>query len=208
MKKSELRSLIRETIKSSMMNKHYSRTLQVTSENGRLVLITDPKDIEDFLAGEEVYGEDNDGGLIGVSIANALDYQMAEGMSNEAIKENKYIPMYKGMDVYPPSYGNSKLNVIAKKEFNKSFLKLEPQQQKEVIKIYKTGVDPQHPVNENDYPTSAPRVYVLMLGNRSRGTSGPYRIYADKAAAEAEAAKQEAEGKDTRAFVQDLPFIK
>ena len=207
MKKSELRSLIRETIKSSMMNKG-SRTLQVTSENGRLVLITDPKDIEDFHNGEEVYGEDNDGGLIGVSIANALDYQMAEGMSNEAIKENKYIPMYKGMDVYPPSYGNSKLNVIAKKEFNKSFLKLEPQQQKEVIKIYKTGVDPQHPVNENDYPTSAPRVYVLMLGNRSRGTSGPYRIYADKAAAEAEAAKQEAEGKDTRAFVQDLPFIK
>jgi len=63
-------------------------------------------------------------------------------------------------------------------------------------------------VNENGYPTSAPRVYVLMLGNRSRGTSGPYRIYADKAAAEAEAAKQEAEGKDTRAFVQDLPFIK
>ena len=63
-------------------------------------------------------------------------------------------------------------------------------------------------IKENDYPTSAPRVYVLMLGNRSRGTSGPYRIYADKAAAEAEAAKQEAEGKDTRAFVQDLPFIK
>ena len=60
----------------------------------------------------------------------------------------------------------------------------------------------------NDYPTSSPRVYVLMLGNRSRGTSGPYRIYADKAAAEAEAAKQEAEGRDTRAFVQDLPFIK
>jgi hypothetical protein len=63
-------------------------------------------------------------------------------------------------------------------------------------------------LNENDYPTSAPRVYVLMLGNRSRGTLGPYRIYADKAAAEAEAAKQEAEGRDTRAFVQDLPFIK
>ena len=79
MKKSELRSLIRETIKSSMMNKHYSRTLQVTSENGRLVLITDPKDIEDFLAGEEVYGEDRDGELIGVSIDSALDHQMAEG---------------------------------------------------------------------------------------------------------------------------------
>ena len=141
------------------------------------------------------------------------------------LKENKYVPMWKGMDVYPPSYGNSKLNVIAKKEFNKIFLKLEPQQQKEVIKIYKTGVDPQHPVNENDpfYKSdsylddpkpsdgdlSAPRVYVLMLGNRysSRGM-GPSMVFANKAAAEAEAAKQEASGNDTRAFVQDLRFIK
>ena len=47
-----------------------------------------------------------------------------------------------------------------------------------------------------------------MLGNRSRGTMGPYRVYADRAAAEAEAAKQEAEGRDTKAFVQDLAFIK
>ena len=62
-------------------------------------------------------------------------------------------------------------------------------------------------IKENDYPTSAPRVYVLMLGNRSRGTMGPYRVYADRAAAEAEAAKQEAEGRDTKAFVQDLAFI-
>ena len=123
------------------------------------------------------------------------------------LKENKYVPMWKGMDVYPPSYGNSKLNVIAKKEFNKIFLKLEPQQQKEVIKIYKTGVDPQHPVNENDYPTSASRVYILMLGNRYKEGMGPYRVYADRAAAEAEAAKQEASGNDTRAFVQDLAFI-
>ena len=78
MKKPQLRQLIRETIKSSMMNKG-SRTLQVTSENGRVVLITDPKDIEDFHNGEEVYGEDNDGELIGVSIDSALDHQMAEG---------------------------------------------------------------------------------------------------------------------------------
>jgi len=84
MKKSQLRLLIRETIKSSMMNKG-SRTLQVTDGNGRLVLITDPKDIEDFHNGEEVYGEDNDGELIGVSIDSALDHQMAEGMSNEAL---------------------------------------------------------------------------------------------------------------------------
>jgi len=63
-------------------------------------------------------------------------------------------------------------------------------------------------IKENDYPTSAPRVYVLMLGNRSRGTMGPYRVYVDKAAAEAEAARQEDSGRDTRAFVQDLAFIK
>jgi len=63
-------------------------------------------------------------------------------------------------------------------------------------------------IKENEYPTSAPRVYVLMLGNRHRGVMGPYRVYADRAAAEAEAAKQEAEGRDTKAFVQDLAFIK
>ena len=63
-------------------------------------------------------------------------------------------------------------------------------------------------VKENDYPTSASRVYVLMLGNRysSRGM-GPSMVFAKKAAAEAEAAKQEASGNDTRAFVQDLAFI-
>ena len=61
---------------------------------------------------------------------------------------------------------------------------------------------------ENDYPTSAPRVYVLMLGNRSRGVMGPYRVYADRASAEAEAARQEDSGRDTKAFVQDLAFIK
>ena len=78
MKKPKLRQLIRETIKSSMMNKG-SRTLQVTDGNGRLVLITDPNDIEDFLAGEEVYGEDKDGESIAVYLDSALDYQMAEG---------------------------------------------------------------------------------------------------------------------------------
>ena len=56
-----------------------SRTLQVTDGNGRLVLITDPKDIENFLAGEEVYGEDKDGESIAVYLDSALDYQMAEG---------------------------------------------------------------------------------------------------------------------------------
>jgi len=89
MNKSQLRQLIREAIKESYINKG-SRTLQVTDGNGRLVLITDPKDIENFLAGEEVYGEDKDGESIAVYLDSALDYQMAEGMSNEAIKENDF----------------------------------------------------------------------------------------------------------------------
>jgi hypothetical protein len=85
---------------------------------------------------------------------------------------------------------------------------------REVIKendpFYKSDsyLDDPKPSDKNDYPHSAPRVYVLMLGNRSRGVMGPYRVYADRAEAEAEAAKQEAEGRDTKAFVQDLAFIK
>ena len=63
-------------------------------------------------------------------------------------------------------------------------------------------------IKENDYPTSTPRVYVLMLGNRSRGVMGPYRVYVNKAEAEAEAAKQEAEGRDTKALIRDVAFIK
>ena len=93
-------------------------------------------------------------------------------------------------------------------EFKKTLATAFDMNESAINKSKKNYADWKKSINENDYPTSAPRVYVLMLGNRSRGTSGPYRIYADKAAAEAEAAKQEAEGRDTRAFVQDLPFIK
>jgi hypothetical protein len=50
--------------------------LQVTSENGTVVLITDPRDIEDFLAGNgTVYGEDADGAAVEVNINSAIDYQ-------------------------------------------------------------------------------------------------------------------------------------
>ena len=87
----------------------------------------------------------------------------------------------------------------------RDFMKIE---ESAIDKSKKNYADWKKSVNENDYPTSAPRVYVLMLGNRSRGTMGPYRVYVDKATAEAEATKQEAEGKDTKAFVQDLAFIK
>ena len=56
-----------------------NQTLVVTSERGTVVLITDPGDIKAFLAGEEVYGEDQDGGSVEVSINNAQDHQMTEG---------------------------------------------------------------------------------------------------------------------------------
>ena len=66
-------------------------------------------------------------------------------------------------------------------------------------------------VNEEEYPSSAPRVYVVMLGNKG-GPVGPYRVYADKSTAEAEAAQQKENskqlGSDIRAFVQDLAYIK
>ena len=55
-----------------------SQVLKVTSERGILVLITDPIDIKAFLAGEEVYGEDQDGGSVEVSLDNAQDHQITE----------------------------------------------------------------------------------------------------------------------------------
>ena len=66
-------------------------------------------------------------------------------------------------------------------------------------------------LKEEEYPHSAPRVYVVMLGNKG-GPVGPYRVYADKLTAEAEAAQQKENskqlGSDIRAFVQDLAYIK
>mgnify|MGYP003678745930 CR=1 FL=1 len=55
-----------------------SQVLKVTSEGGTLVLIIDPIDIKAFLAGEEVYGEDQDGGSVEVSLDNAQDHQITE----------------------------------------------------------------------------------------------------------------------------------
>ena len=71
------------------------------------------------------------------------------------------------------------------------------------------GGNPDYFYDTKPKPTSTSRVYVLMLGNRYRaGNMGPAMVFANKSAAEAEAAKQEASGNDTRAFVQDLRFIK
>jgi hypothetical protein len=55
-------------------------TLVVTSEHGVEVHITDPRDIQDFLSGDGiVYGEDQDGGAVEVSMNSALDHKMTEG---------------------------------------------------------------------------------------------------------------------------------
>jgi hypothetical protein len=91
-------------------------------------------------------------------------------------------------------------------QLRQEFKNLNDDELEEFKKTLATAFDMK--LNENDYPASASRVYVLMLGNRysSRGM-GPSMVFADKAAAEAEAAKQEAEGRDTKAFVQDLAFI-
>ena len=136
----------------------------------------------------------------------------------EAIKEND--PFYKSdsyLDDPKPSAKPQRLGPSSQFTF-------EPNDSKKDLMIHKIVDEYQDKIfdylwnyelykneylKENEeYPTSAPRVYVLMLGNRSRGTMGPYRVYVDKAAAEAEAARQEDSGRDTRAFVQDLAFIK
>ena len=83
---------------------------------------------------------------------------------------------------------------------------------KENDPFYKSDsyLDDPKPSDKNDYPHSAPRVYVAMLGNRNG--VGPYRVFADKATAEAEIAKQLDQakqlGNEIRGFIQDLPFIK
>ena len=70
------------------LNETEGQVLQVTSERGAVVLITDPIDIKAFLAGEEVYGEDQDGGSVEVSLDNAQDYQMTEGVNEEIESED------------------------------------------------------------------------------------------------------------------------
>ena len=61
-------------------NEQQERELQVTSADGTVAMITDPRDIRDFLTGKGIiYGEDQDGGSVEVSLDNAQDHQMAEG---------------------------------------------------------------------------------------------------------------------------------
>jgi len=158
MNKSQLRSLIRETIKESSVNEMQ----MVNKETGKDVT----KHVLDYMEKKITKKEFEE--LTGLSKNEALD---PVGKEDDDINND------------------GKVDKTDKYLANKR------------AKIAKS-------IKENDYPTSAPRVYVLMLGNRSRGVMGPYRVYADRATAEAEAARQEDSGRDTKAFVQDLAFIK
>ena len=77
-----LRKAIREQIKKL----HEARqALQVTSSDGTVAIISDPRDIEDFHKGGVVYGEDDSGASVELSKKTAKDAQMVanEGMSDE-----------------------------------------------------------------------------------------------------------------------------
>ena len=58
------------------LNEQQERELQVTSADGTVAIITDPRDIEEFLAGKgTVYGEDQDGAAVELHIDSVQDYQ-------------------------------------------------------------------------------------------------------------------------------------
>ena len=59
------------------LNEQQERELQVTASDGTVAIITDPRDIEEFLAGKgTVYGEDQDGAAVELNKETSLDVQM------------------------------------------------------------------------------------------------------------------------------------
>ena len=61
---------------SSMYETNTDQALQVTAPDGTVAMITDPRDIGDFITGKGIiYGETQDGGVIELHIDSALDYQ-------------------------------------------------------------------------------------------------------------------------------------
>ena len=50
-------------------------SLQVTTNNGKVAIISDPKDIKTFYKGGTVFGDDSDGGSIELSKETSLDFQ-------------------------------------------------------------------------------------------------------------------------------------
>ena len=94
-------------------NEQQERELQVTSADGTVAMITDPRDIRDFLTGKGIiYGEDQDGVAVELSIDSALDYQYLDndeerGIDLNAMQYKKVTFVYTeqggrfyGLDVY------------------------------------------------------------------------------------------------------------
>ena len=62
---------------SEMFEQNTGQALQVTTPDGTVAMITDPRDIEDFLLGKgTVYGEDQDGAAVELNKETSLDVQM------------------------------------------------------------------------------------------------------------------------------------
>ena len=139
---------------------------------------------------------------------NNFDYKkyIAEG---KLLKEEGYSESVNAEAFFTDRIA-SHLNRIAQAEFGMDYDQL-GSGEKEWVRDEIDNMTFEGEVNEEEYPSSAPRVYVVMLGNKG-GPVGPYRVYADKSTAEAEAAQQKENskqlGSDIRAFVQDLAYIK
>jgi len=163
MNKSQLRSLIRETIKKSYVNEMQ----MVNKETG--------KDVT----------------------KHVLDY-MEKKITKKEFEELTGLSKNKNEALDPVGKEDDDINNDGKVDKTDKYLA------NKRAKIAKA-------IKENDYPTSAPRVYVVMLGNIG-GPVGPYRVYADRATADAAAAQEKENsiqrGREIRAFVQDLAFIK
>ena len=82
----KMENRIRKAIREQIKKLHEaSQALQVTAPDGTVAMITDPRDIGDFISGKGiVYGEDQDGASVELHIDSALDYHY---VANEGIKE-------------------------------------------------------------------------------------------------------------------------
>jgi len=72
-------------------------SLQVTTNNGKVAIISDPEDIKSFYKGDTVFGNDSDGDSIELSKEDALDFQsMGEAkLEKEKFTKPDQMRMYK-----------------------------------------------------------------------------------------------------------------
>jgi hypothetical protein len=98
-----------------------SQVLKVTSERGAEVLITDPEDIKAFLAGEEVYGEDSQGGDIGVSLDDAQDHEITEEAFGAAGTDKRTAQVIGDILQLIRRSGDATLAMVVMEEIGKEF---------------------------------------------------------------------------------------